>query len=296
MLNIKGLSFGYHQQRKQLEQLELTLASGDILGLLGPNGAGKTTLASLIVGLLKPDAGSILLDGQVTGLGRAALVPQEFAFYPRLSALENLLYFAAACGLRGKDKHSAVVDALSAVELTDQQHQLAERYSGGLKRRLNVAIALLQRPQLLILDEPTANVDPQSRLFLLETVRRINRSGVTIIYTSHLLDEVESLCNQVALMSQGRIILRGAMAELLQAQPLLQIQLEGPLPASFQSLPGVKPLAPQHWQFDLSLLRQSPGEFLQQLEASGLKPLSCHYGQRRLEEVFMTALAQEQHP
>lgn len=199
LLSIKGLSFGYHKQRHQLDQLNLEVKRGDMFGLLGPNGARKTTLVSLIAGLLTPGTGTISLNGRSARLGRkdVALVPQEYAFYQRLSGRENLCYFASM-GELGKAQLASRLDSVVAeCGLTNVQHQRAEQYSGGLKRRLNFAIALLQQPELLILDEPTANVDPQSRAFLLDIVRRLNRAGVTIIYTSHLLEEVESLCRSV---------------------------------------------------------------------------------------------------
>jgi ABC-2 type transport system ATP-binding protein len=291
LLSITGLGFGYPRQPAHLDGLTLDVARGDILGLLGPNGAGKTTLVSLIAGLLTPAAGSIQLAGKPAALGRPelALVPQEYAFYPRLTGRENLDYFAAVCHSDPHSRRAAVARALEETGLGELQHQLAGRYSGGFKRRLNIAIALLQAPQLLILDEPTANVDPQSRAFLLDVVRRLNQSGVTIIYTSHLLDEVEALCRSVAVMDRGRILLQGDMHNLLAEQHCLRLVLPSAPPAHLAAT-GIEG---GEWEFDLAQLGLSPAQLLLQLERVGLVPLQIQYGQRRLESVFLAALARE---
>lgn len=297
MLSIEGLSFGYPRQPLHLDGITLDVARGDILGLLGPNGAGKTTLVSLIAGLLKPAAGRIQLAGEPAVLGRRdlALVPQEYAFYPRLTGRENLDYFAAVCHTNPRMRRAAVERALEETGLGELQHRLAGRYSGGFKRRLNIAIALLQAPELLILDEPTANVDPQSRAFLLEVVRRLNRTGVTIIYTSHLLDEVEALCRSVAVMDRGRILLRGDMPSLLAEQQRLRLTVPTPLPPHLAVLAMTCPdnRDVREWEFDLGQLGMSPTQLLNQLEQAGISPTQIHYGQRRLETVFLAALARE---
>lgn len=298
MLSIKGLSFGYQKQRPQLSQINLTIEQGDILGLLGPNGAGKTTLVSLIAGLLHPHEGTITYAGELARAGRRdlALVPQEYAFYPRLSGRENLNYFAGIAGLSGRKRSERVAEIITECGLDALADQRAERYSGGFKRRLNFAIALLQQPRLLILDEPTANVDPQSRAFLLEIVRRLNRDGVTIIYTSHLLEEVESLCRSVAVMDGGKIVLRGSMNELLAAQQnSLIIQVARPLPAVVAAWPGVQQGSKNkdEWLFDLHQLQASAAAILTRLEQAGVTPVRIQLGQRRLEEVFLASTERE---
>lgn len=213
LLDITGLNFSYNRGQPLLHQIDLSMAAGDMLGLLGPNGAGKTTLVSLITGILKPGKGQILVDGSPARLGRTdiALVPQEYAFYERLTGRENLHYFAGILGIKSTDAKAVVDKAVHNCQLHEVADRRASQYSGGLKRRLNFAIALLQAPQLLILDEPTAGVDPHSRSFLLELVRQQNRAGVSVIYTSHLLDEVQALCNRVAVMDRGQLVMQGAM-------------------------------------------------------------------------------------
>ena len=190
LVDIEALSYRYPgAEEAAIDDISLQIERGELFGLLGPNGAGKSTLVSLIAGLYKPDAGSISLDSEPVHLGQSsvAVVPQEYAFYGQLSAAENLAYFAGVLGLTGAEKTQAINWSLNAAGLDGVATRRADTYSGGLKRRLNFAIGVLRKPKLLILDEATANVDPQSRAFLLDTIRDLNRDGVTIIYTSHLL-------------------------------------------------------------------------------------------------------------
>jgi len=290
LLSIRGLKFGYSGHNNQFDGLDLELLKGDILGLVGPNGAGKTTLVSLIVGLHAPTAGSIMIAGQAARLGRRdlALVPQEYAFYGRLDGRENLRYFAFAAGFTKADARARVEQVILETGLAEVAHKRVATYSGGLKRRLNFAIALLLRPQLLILDEPTANVDPHSRALLLAQLRQLNHEGVTILYTSHLLSEVETFCRSLAVINQGRLVWRGAMGELLAGQSqILHVQLNGPLPQALSDHPGITRESEGSWRMDLDLLRRTPAEILSQLEGSGLQIQQIKYGQRQLEEVFL---------
>ena len=289
MLHIDQLTFGYRQQPALLTDVSLRLAEGDMLGLLGPNGAGKTTLVSLITGLLKPAQGSITLHGTPVRLGdrRIALVPQEYAFYPRLSGRENLQYFAGVQGLTGKTAREAVDRVLAQCALESVQHQRAARYSGGLKRRLNFAIALLTRPQLLILDEPTANVDPQTRKLLLDTIRELNHDGVGIIYTSHLLSEVETLCNTAAVLHEGRLVLHGSMDTLLEeARQYVSLKLSQPPPAQLITRFNASQLANQWWRFELPEGGTVAG-LLGTLEQAGLQYTHIRYGTQALEDIYL---------
>ena len=289
MLHIDQLTFGYRQQPALLTDVSLRLADGDMLGLLGPNGAGKTTLVSLITGLLKPARGSITLQDTPVQLGdrRIALVPQEYAFYPRLSGRENLQYFAGVQGLTGKAAREAVDRVLTQCALGSAQHQRAARYSGGLKRRLNFAIALLTRPQLLILDEPTANVDPQTRKLLLDTIRELNQDGVGIIYTSHLLSEVETLCNTAAVLHEGRLVLHGGMDTLLEdARQYVSLKLSQPPAAQLITRFNASQLANQWWRFELAEGVTVAG-LLSTLEQSGLQYTHIRYGTQALEDIYL---------
>lgn len=289
MLHIDQLTFGYRHQPALLADVSLRLADGDMLGLLGPNGAGKTTLVSLITGLLQPGQGRIMLNDQPVRLGdrRIALVPQEYAFYPRLTGRENLRYFAGVQGLSGKVARQAVDKVLAQCALESVQHQRAARYSGGLKRRLNFAIALLTRPQLLILDEPTANVDPQTRKLLLDSIRELNQQGVGIIYTSHLLGEVETLCNTAAVLHEGRLVLHGSMDTLLEeARQYVSLKLLQTPTAQLTARFNASQLANQWWRFELPDGGTVAG-LLDILEQAGLQYTHIRYGTQALEDIYL---------
>lgn len=220
MISIGGLSFQYPGGEPLFDDFRLEVAPGDLFGLVGPNGAGKSTLISLMCGLRKPHGGEIRIGGRDLSSNRTkvleniALVPQDYAFYPKLSGRENLEFFAQLFpGL--KRPLERVEEVLELAGISGFAHRRASTYSGGMKRRLNLAIGLLNRPALLILDEPTVGIDPQSRNFLLQSIRKINRDGTTVLYTSHLMEEVEQMCNRVAILDHGRILVQGALDEIL---------------------------------------------------------------------------------
>jgi ABC-2 type transport system ATP-binding protein len=204
-------------ERAALDELSLRVPPGTIYGLLGTNGAGKTTLLSILTGVRRKDSGEVRIDGldPVSDLSairrRIGYVPQDLAFYPALTVQENLEIFAVLAGSRAQE----VREAIDAAQLADHAGKRAQALSGGLQRRLNLAIGLLGLPKLLLLDEPTAGVDPQSRHFLLETVRRLRARGLTIVYTSHLMEEVQRLCDRVAIIDHGKLVIEGTIAELL---------------------------------------------------------------------------------
>jgi ABC-2 type transport system ATP-binding protein len=187
---------------------------------LGPNGAGKTTTIGCISGLLVPTSGRILLDGHdVVREGVAArrslgVVPQELALYDDLSAMENLQYWGGAQGMRGSLLKQSIERVLELTGLQDRAKEAVKKYSGGMKRRLNFACGLVHRPKILLLDEPTVGVDPQSRVRLLELVREEARSGTCVLYTTHYMEEAESLCDHLAIMDHGKLIAQGTMSEL----------------------------------------------------------------------------------
>lgn len=292
MLNIERLSFSYRGQ-PVIQDISLQVAAGEILGLLGPNGAGKTTLAALITGLLTPAAGQITLDGTPLRLGdtRVALVPQEYAFYPRLTGRENLAYFAGVQALAGTAAQQAIDQALEQCDLTAAQHRRAGHYSGGLKRRLNFAIALLRRPQLLIVDEPTANVDPQTRRLLLDNIHALNHAGSAVIYTSHLLGEVEALCHRVALLDQGQLLLWDTLDNVLREEHRhLEVKCTEPPPVEVCQRLGGRALEDRWWQFPLAQ-GQSPIAVLTALEAAGCTYQQLRYGAQPLEALYLATLS-----
>ncbi|MDO3387801.1 ABC transporter ATP-binding protein [Gilvimarinus sp. SDUM040013] len=294
MLSLERVSFAYRKRQACIDGLSLSLGAGQTLGLLGPNGAGKTTLASLVTGQLTPTSGQILFAGKPVCLGQQgiALVPQEYAFYARLSGRENLMFFAGLLNLPKNEQQLRVNRALASTELAAYADQKAGTFSGGLKRRLNFAIALLQQPQLMILDEPTANVDPQSRAFLLGTIAKLKQEGVAIIYTSHLLSEVEAIADKVALLHRGKILLAGELSELLaEDHRYLYIQLAQTAPATWLDALSMQREADNWYRCSMQERRHSPGEIISTLEQKGADIRQIRHGQHRLEEVYLRALA-----
>ena len=208
-----------------LDGVSLDIARGEFFGLLGPNGAGKSTLMSLAAGLRSPDAGALTLDGIVITPADPAtrialgLVPQSIALYDELSALQNLQIFGQLYGLHGAVLRGRIAEALEAVGLTDRRRDQVKTYSGGMKRRLNLVAALLHRPKLLLCDEPTVGIDPQSRNAIFDYLEQRNRDGLTIIYSTHYMEEATRLCSRIAIIDHGKIHALGTLDELLTRLP-----------------------------------------------------------------------------
>lgn len=231
---VKGVSF-------EVEQ-------GEVFGLLGPNGAGKTTTISMLTGILPPSSGTARIGGYDirTEMERAktlnGLVPQDLALYPTLSARANLEFFGRIYGLHGRDLKERVADVLRIVSLTERADQAIETFSGGMKRRVNIAAGLVHQPRLLFLDEPTVGVDPQSRNHIFESVLRLNRErGMSIIYTSHYMEEVELLCNRAAIIDQGQIVALDTIKNLigLLGGGVIHVGIERADPAILEALSGL---------------------------------------------------------
>ncbi|HJQ95093.1 MAG TPA: ABC transporter ATP-binding protein [Acidimicrobiia bacterium] len=198
-----------------------TIGEGETYGLLGPNGAGKTTTISMIAGLLEADQGEVRVGGElispksVAPKRRMGLVPQELAIYPDLTARENLDFFGRLYGMGGAELAQRAERVLAVVGLDGRQKDLTKEFSGGMKRRLNIGIGLLHNPELLILDEPTVGVDPQSRNAILEAVEELSSAGIAVLYTTHYMEEAERLCDRVGIIDQGRIIAEGTRRQLV---------------------------------------------------------------------------------
>jgi len=193
--------------------------TGEVFGLLGPNGAGKSTTMMIISRVLNHDAGTVRLDGTPVDRRLLGVVPQDLAIYAELTASENLSFFGSLYGLSGRLLADRVTEALDRVGLTNRRNDLSVTFSGGMKRRLNFAAAILHRPKLLILDEPTVGVDPQSRSHLLDCVRSLRADGTAVIYASHYMEEVEALCSRVAIIDHGRVLACDHLPALLQRIP-----------------------------------------------------------------------------
>jgi ABC-2 type transport system ATP-binding protein len=224
MLNLESVTKRY-DALTALDDVSLRVAPGEFFGLLGPNGAGKSTLMSLVAGLRAPDAGRVRVDGAAVSTTDAStrsslgLVPQHIALYAELSALQNLRIFGQLYGLGGSELNSRVDEALAAVQLNDRRHDQVKTFSGGMQRRLNLAAALLHRPKLLLCDEPTVGVDPQSRNAIFEYLEQLNRGGLTIIYSTHYMEEATRLCSRIGIIDHGKILALGSIDELLTKLP-----------------------------------------------------------------------------
>jgi len=302
IVEIESLSKTYPgAERRAVDEVDLSIARGRIFGLLGPNGAGKTTLLSMLCGLLRPSAGRMRIDGvemvQTTTAARRriGLVPQDLALHPSLTARENLAYFGGVQGLSGEKLVKRIAECLAIAELEGLADRRVETFSGGLKRRLNLVIALIHEPELLVLDEPTVGIDPQSRRFIHNQLRRLNAAGMTIVYTSHYMEEVEHLCDELAIIDHGRIIARGSVTEVLNrlASALIQLRLSNSvsvaLEEALRALPGVKnvDVDGHSVRIESEDPLQTLIRVLDSLRARGERATSVSLGAVNLEQVFL---------
>lgn len=303
MLSLDSISKSWPDKSEPaLSDLRLDIRRGRILGLLGPNGAGKTTLLSILMGLATADAGEVRLNGQVLDHRRqalrqiAGLVPQHIALYPSLTGRENLRFFAGLLWSKA-DKRAQMMGRCAAIaDLGENLDRRVERYSGGQQRRLNLAVGLLGEPQLLCLDEPTVGIDPQSRNFILDSIRRLREDeGLTVIYTTHYMEEVESLCDDVAIIDRGRILLYAELGQALQqARTLsqLRIKLDGPPSTALiadLSAAGAELTRHHDQELILSVSDQGApaGELIRLIETSGQQVEQLRYG-ASLESLFLS--------
>ena len=280
-----------------LDRVSLTIAPGEFFGLLGPNGAGKSTLMSLIAGLRAPQEGTLTFDGQPLGPSARAvrqaigLAPQSLALYPELTAEQNLRVFGELYGLRGRALADRVDEALATAQLTDRRRDTVKHFSGGMKRRLNLVAALLHRPRLLLCDEPTVGVDPQSRHAIFDTLERLNRAGLTVVYSTHYMEEAERLCSRIGIIDHGQILALGSLDELITRLPF-EDEIRFPAtPATAPLLPLLAPLGRLATEDDTHLFRPPAGfplsEFFRHTETLGL-PARLFVSQRpTLEAVFL---------
>ncbi len=219
MIQVSHLSISF-DKIQAIKDISFSIKKGEVFGLLGPNGAGKSTTINIMSTILKSDAGSIFIDGnnlnenpnvckQLIGV-----VPQEISLYDDFTAYENLLFWGSLYKIPSKELKEKIPNILELIGLTDRKDDLIKTYSGGMKRRINIASALLHNPKILFMDEPTVGVDPQSRNRIFEIIEILNKEGMTIVYTTHYMEEVERLCNRIAIIDAGEIIAQGTQAEL----------------------------------------------------------------------------------
>lgn len=285
-----------------VDHVNLEIEKGEIFGLLGPNGAGKTTTINLLVGLTAPDSGEISLfakkaNGPSSRVRKdIGIVPQEIAIYEDLTAAENVAFFGSLYGLSGKLLNQRVEEAMAFTGLEDKRKQYAKKFSGGMKRRLNIACAIVHQPKLIIMDEPTVGIDPQSRNHILNSVRELNKQGATIIYTSHYMEEVEELCFRVAIMDQGRLIAQGTkdeLKELVATEERLVLELSAVnfnLVDELKGMGGVKECTLADNTVTLLAGKNSVniGRIIDVVTATGADVLSLNVEKPTLESVFLT--------
>jgi ABC-2 type transport system ATP-binding protein len=224
IIQIQTLSKTFQgSDRPAVNGISLDVTEGEVFGLLGPNGAGKTTTISILCGLFPPTNGTVLIDGKAIHSNMddikqiIGVVPQDIALYPMLSARENLNFYGHMYGLRGKSLKDKIENWLHHFSLTDAANKRLSTYSGGMKRRVNLIAGILHDPKILFLDEPTVGVDVQSRNVIVDHLKELNKSGMTIIYTSHHMEEAEHFCSRVAIIDYGKIIVEGSPKELILA-------------------------------------------------------------------------------
>lgn len=284
-----------------VKDVSFHIAEGETYGLLGPNGAGKTTTISMVCGLLERDAGEVQVDGReittrsTEAKGAIGYVPQDIAIYPDLTARENLVFFGSLYGMRGKELAARVDEVLETIGLKERAKDRAVEFSGGMKRRLNIGIGLLHKPRLLMLDEPTVGVDPQSRNAILESVERLSAEGMAVLYTTHYMEEAERLCDRVAIIDEGEIKAEGTRAELVRlvgGRDKVRLGASGNLPAALaalQALPGVQSASIGEERLDLILdgADRALPALLAASAAAGVSVHSVEVEEPNLEAVFL---------
>ena len=300
IVEMKNVIKRYKGERLALDYLTLDVKKGEVVGLLGPNGAGKTTAINAIVGLHDVDQGDVLVFGkQQNGKNielrrRIGLVTQEITVYEDLSAYENLRFFGKLYGLKGEALQKRIKEVAALIGLENRLNDLPKRYSGGMKRRLNIGCALLHEPELIIMDEPTVGIDPQSRNYILEFVKELaKQSDTAIIYTSHYIEEVQSISDRVYIIDQGHIIAKGTVAELIdkiQGEQIVMIDVKSPSEGSLKAirnLSDVKEVKLEHARYHIVL--QPGASVLDQLIALLSKEtiVNVQNAQANLEDVFL---------
>ena len=288
--------------RAAVNDVSFDVTKGQTLGLLGPNGAGKTTTLSIMSGLLQQDSGTVTFDGRVVRPGdgffklHVGLVPQDLALYEELTAWQNLELFAGLYSLAPAKFRERAGDALTLVELSDRRNHKVGTFSGGMKRRLNIAAALLHDPELLLLDEPTVGVDPQSRNAIFENLIELKRRGKTLVYTTHYMEEAEKLCDRIVIIDHGKVIANDTVHGLYRRLPPSQtilLQIDEPVGsdviAQLTQLPVVSSAVsvPQGLRIESNDFSSSLGPTLGVLGGAGIRVASIQAGGANLEDVFI---------
>jgi ABC-2 type transport system ATP-binding protein len=284
-----------------VNQISFNIKKGEIFGLLGPNGAGKSTTISMLCCLIKPTSGTALIDGRDINKEELevkkiiGVVPQEISLYPTLSAYENLKFYGTIYGLQGRTLEKRIWEVLEDLGLKDRAHERLEYFSGGMKRRINIAASILHEPKVLFLDEPTAGVDARSRIDIYEMIERLNSKGLTILLTTHIMEEAERLCDRIGIMDRGRLIAVGSLEELLQLveeEDIMEIKVKGisiDIVEALRKEPGVKKVSAA--ENTLTITARHNRELLpivvHKINSIGGRIESLHIIEPNLETVFL---------
>ena len=285
-----------------LDNVNMKIEEGEIVGLLGPNGAGKTTTINTILGLSKIDSGEIkvfgknLKESEIEIKRNIGIVPQEIAIYDDLTAYENVSYFGSLYGIRGSLLKERSLEALSFTGLIDKEKDFPKKFSGGMKRRLNIACAIVHHPKLIIMDEPTVGIDPQSRKRILNSVKELNKMGSTVIYTSHYMEEVEEICTNIIIMDLGRVIAKGTKEELkdlVAVEEKVKIEVSSlsfTLIEKIKGIDGVKECNIEGNELFIISKKGSGnlGKIIDAIVGSGSEVVSVNMEKPTLESVFLT--------
>ncbi len=285
-----------------MDDVSFEVRSGETVGLLGPNGAGKTTTLSMMSGISKPDGGSVSFLGQRVHQDanalkkRVGLVPQDLALYEELSAWANLELFGGLYGLSGAALATRAMDALNLVGLANRRRDRVKEFSGGMKRRLNIAAALMHDPELILLDEPTVGVDPQSRNAIFENLEELKRRGKTLVYTTHYMEEAERLCDRIVIIDHGRVLADDTVRGLYRRLPAsrsVALDIEPAasenLPAALAAMPGISAVRGTAGGVCFDAVDFGPhlARALERIEGLGSRVTSVKTGQASLEDVFI---------
>ncbi len=286
-----------------VDNVSFTIEEGEVFSLLGPNGAGKTTTISMLSCLLAPTQGDAVIGGYSVDKDPMAvkkiigIVPQDIALYEDLSAIENLMFWGRMYGMRGGELKSRVAEVIEQVGLTDKAKQRVKTYSGGMKRRINIAVGLLHKPRLLFMDEPTVGIDPQSRRNILDGVKQLNQQGMTVLYTTHYMEEAQELSNRVGIIDHGKLIALGTQHELTQMvgqMDALRLHLPegqdvGPFVEALRGLPDVRQVTTADHEIVLivPVAQEAIPPVFTQADRLGFKIRSVEIEEPNLEAVFL---------
>jgi ABC-2 type transport system ATP-binding protein len=295
VLDVKHLKKAYGK-KQALQDVTFTVSKGTCLGLLGPNGAGKSTTMKILTGIIEADSGTATILGMDSVKKRHAIrrlvgyVPQAITLYEQLSAYDNLVFFGEMYGVRGAKLKKRIAEVLEQTGLTDRAKDAVNTFSGGMKRRVNIAAALLHQPQLLILDEPTVGIDPQSRNHIFEMIRSLLAEGVTIIYSTHYMEEVEILCNNVAIIDNGVVLTQEPLKELLDRYSHQAIYVEGEGIEKLLNIPYATKTYHKGsgWVIETNDVMLAVKEVLQRAENQGIEIKELEISRPTLESVFLS--------